>query len=62
MKLEDERKCILKSVYIELTREEAEELRDSLEAILVCNEAGRHEHINNKDYSQEITISVTENL
>jgi len=44
-------------ITILLTREEAEELRDSVASIL-GDRIGRHEHISSQDFQKEITIAV----
>ncbi len=52
----------LKNIALFLTLEEAEELRDSLNCIIKDKETKytRHEHINDGDYTHEITISLYE--
>lgn len=41
-----------------MTREEALELKESLEMAIESNEEARHEHIPSEDYSKEITVCV----
>lgn len=41
-----------------LTRSEAMELRDALEALLADQSAGRHEHVNGEEIEHEITVCL----
>ena len=41
-----------------LTKVEACELRDSLEAILESDAVARHEHVPSEDFQKEITIAI----
>ncbi len=41
-----------------LTKAEASELRDSLEAILNSDAVARHEHVPSEDFQKEVTISI----
>lgn len=45
-------------VTIYLTLNEAQEMRDSLEALLNDTKRFRHEHIPDQDFKREITICV----
>jgi len=44
-------------VVLHLSRKEAEELRDALEALLE-SKPGRHEHVPSEDFTKEITVAV----
>lgn len=44
-------------VALYLTHEEASEMKDALEGLL-SNEKHHHEHIPDKDFKREITISI----
>ena len=55
--LDEKRDQSLSRVTILLSRAEAEELRDSLEAILGGG-IGQHEHTPSEDYQKEITVAV----
>jgi hypothetical protein len=48
-------------VVIHLTRAEAAELKDALEALLSSSERARHEHISSLDFHKEITVVLSEN-
>lgn len=41
-----------------LTRSEANELRDSLEALIAAAEMNRHEHVTSSDQRKEITVCL----
>jgi hypothetical protein len=41
-----------------LTRSEASELRDAIEALLDASESGRHEHISGEDVDSELTVCL----
>jgi len=47
-----------KNILILLTPSEAAELRDDLESLLHQNENNQHTHINDIEYSREITIAI----
>jgi hypothetical protein len=49
----------LDAVIVYLTKQEAAELKDSLEQILADHE-GRHEHISSEDYRKELTVCIYE--
>lgn len=57
--LELDNKTEVSEISLGLTKREATELRDSLEALL-NSEPGRHEHVSNDDFKTEITIYLTE--
>lgn len=44
-------------VVLHLSRKEAEELRDALEALLE-SAPGQHEHVPNEGFTKEITVTV----
>ena len=48
----------LDKVTIYVTRQEALELKESLEMVIESNEEARHEHISSEDDSKEITVCV----
>jgi len=48
------------SIVIHLTRSEADELRDAIEAILSSPAGTRHEHVPSEDYQREITVILQE--
>lgn len=48
----------MKNILLCLTLDEAKELRDSLNLIIKNKSQIRHEHINDLDYSHEITITL----
>lgn len=50
-----------KNILILLTPSEAAELRDDLETLLQQNENNQHTHINDMEYSREITIAIYKN-
>ncbi len=54
--LNDDTDTALARLTLLLTREEASELRDTLEAILADD--SRHEHVPSGDYAKEITVAV----
>jgi hypothetical protein len=47
----------LARLTVYLTREEAEELRDSLSALLATSGV-RHEHVSSSDYKKELTVCL----
>jgi hypothetical protein len=47
----------LDAAIIYLTKQEAAELRDSLEQLL-AEQLGRHEHISSDDYRKELTVCI----
>jgi len=47
-------------VVLQLTINEATELRDSLDALLSDRNANRHEHITSGDFEKEITVILGE--
>lgn len=47
-----------KNILILLTPSEAAELRDDLESLLQQIENNHHTHINDMEYSREITIAI----
>ena len=46
------------AVTLYLTRPEAQELRDSLDALLADESGRRHEHVMDDDYRKEITVCL----
>ena len=48
----------LERIYLCLTREEAEELRDSLTQMLLVRAGATHTHVNDADFSHEITACL----
>jgi hypothetical protein len=48
----------LKDVLLLLTPDEAKELRDELERLILNKKVNDHGHINDINYSKEITISL----
>ena len=48
----------LERIYLCLTREEAEELRDSLAQMLCARTDATHTHVNDADFSHEITACL----
>jgi hypothetical protein len=55
--LDEQRDCSVARVTILLTRVEAEELRDSLAALL-SNGIGHHVHSASVDFQKEITLAL----
>ena len=51
----------LKKILIILTPSEAAELRDDLEELLQENKKNQHIHINDMEYTQEISIAIYRN-
>jgi len=48
----------LSKVFIYLTRSEAAELKDALNAILGEKGMRRHEHVPSSDFQKEITLAI----
>ena len=48
-------------VYLWLTREEAQELRDAMSDLLNAGDADWHAHISSADYQAEITVALDTN-
>lgn len=48
----------LKNVLLYLTYDEALELRDSINHILKNKQPNGHEHVNDNDYTHELTVTV----
>jgi hypothetical protein len=58
MRIEDvEAKEAVHLLGLALTRAEAQELRDTLDALLMAAD-GRHEHVSSADYQTEMTIWI----
>jgi hypothetical protein len=55
--LDEEKDCAVSRCTILLTQKEAEELRDSIAAVLMGG-AGSHEHIPSDDFQKEITVAL----
>lgn len=53
-----DRKCSVKSLATYLTPDEAKQLRSELDKLLKDPEANAHFHVNDKDYSREISCSI----
>lgn len=51
----------IKNILILLTPREAAELKDDLETLLKQTENNQHTHINDMEYSREITIAIYRN-
>ena len=48
----------INQVVLYLTKEEALELKDSLDGIIEDNNLGRHEHVSSSEYDKEITVCL----
>ena len=55
--LDSEKKEKLKNIILYLTKEEAIELRDSIEE-LIESDSHQHTHIPSEDYKNEITVCI----
>lgn len=55
--LDEDRDSSLNRVTLYLTRSEASELRDSLDA-LMKDRRERHEHVPSEDYNKELTVCI----
>ena len=56
--LDEDSNKSLKNLQILLTRDEVNELIDSLQAILRKGVSQSHSHINDKEYQHEITVAI----
>ncbi|MBE7045425.1 MAG: hypothetical protein E7397_07825 [Ruminococcaceae bacterium] len=56
--LDEDRDTTVDNVLILFTKEEAIQLISSLEDLIADETKGNHHHINNNDYSKELTIAL----
>ena len=56
--LDEDNDKAIKNVMILLTIEEASEMRDDLEAMLLKNDFNAHTHINDILYEHEMTVAI----
>lgn len=55
--LDEDSKKALTAVTLYLTKPEAEELKDSIEALL-SDPARQHEHVSDAEYKTEVTVCI----
>ena len=58
--LDEDRDKALKNILLLLTKQEAVQLISDLEDLVNDDTKGNHSHINNEDYSKEITRALYE--
>ncbi|MBE7031644.1 MAG: hypothetical protein E7401_01620 [Ruminococcaceae bacterium] len=56
--LDEDRDKALKNILLLFTKQEAEQLISDLEDLVNDDTRGNHFHINNEDYSKEITVAL----
>ncbi len=59
---DNERKHNISQLDIILTVDEAKELRDKLEILLVDDSENAHEHVSSADYLTEITVQLERSI